>query len=212
MRRLLLIIVMFIGFILLTLSGCISPKDNSNLDVIEFEEAPIFHSLDNAIGALESDDGMRMARSPNYTIHTIIGENITKEGEAKTWILAVKAEKSFYFVYTGDNYIIMEWNEENPDNAINLNNILSPSELLSKYSQTIYPLCSGSFSGIRELELNNGKYYIRGFSDGKEWQYTFDAVTGRDLLIEYPSFFPLPKTTSNGLKKGALRYFEWVSK
>lgn len=177
-----LIFLMVVAFFLITLTGCISsPQVNPSLKIIETEEGSIFHPLENAIGALESDDGMRLARLPIYTIHTIIGENVTKEGDAKTWILAVKAEKPFYFIYSGGGFTTMDWHEDNPGHAINLNKIILPSELLSQNPQRINSLYSGRSSGIRELELNNGKYHIRGFSDGIEWQYTYDAVTGKEI-------------------------------
>ncbi len=181
MRWISLIVITLIVFILIALSGCISPQVNPTLVEIGPEEETVFNPLENAIGALLSDDGLRMAREPDYTIHTIIGENVTKEGDAKTWILAVKAEKSFYFVYSGNGFFTMDWHEENPGHAINLNNILSPSELLSQNSQRIDTLFSGDISRIRELELNNGRYYIRGFREGNELQYTFDAVTGKEI-------------------------------
>lgn len=173
---------MIVTIFLITLTGCVSsPQVKPALKKIETEEESIFHPLEYAIGALESDDGMRMARVPNYTIHTIIGENVTKEGDAKTWILAVKAEKPFYFIYSGGGFTTMDWHEDNPGHAINFDRIILPSELLPRNSQRINPLYSGQSSGIRELELYNGKYYIRGFSDGIEWQYVYDAVTGKEV-------------------------------
>lgn len=182
MGRLMLLYLIVIAVFLITLSGCLSsPQVNPALKLIETEEESILHPLEYAIGALKSDDGMRMARVPSYTIHTIIGENVTKEGYAKTWILAVKAEKPFYFIYSGGGFTTMDWHEDNPGHAINFNKIILPSELLSQNPQRINSLYSGRSSGIRELELNNGKYHIRGFSDGIEWQFTYDAVTGREI-------------------------------
>ena len=139
-------------------------------------------SLDDAMAVLLSDDGMRLAREPHYSIHSIIGENVTKEGNAKTWIVAIKAKTPFYFVFTANGFFKMNWTEESADSAIDFNKILSPSELFQVNSQKIHTLFTEKESGIHELELANGKYTIRGFHNGVEWQYAFDAVTGREIL------------------------------
>ena len=138
-------------------------------------------SLNTAIALLNSDDGLRMGRQPGYTIHNIIGRDITQDGQASIWIISVNSSESFYFIYSDGHITTMKWEEPYKDHTINLTRILTPDRLFEKQEILISNLTSNGKMTLDELELRNGIYFLRGYQPGNIWEYTFDSTTGKQL-------------------------------
>lgn len=165
---------------MLFIVGCSSKVINgssSGYDTINSERV----SLNNAIFILNDDErGLGMGRQA-YTVHNIIGRNLTPDGKAASWALSVNSQDPFYFFYTPYQYYTVKWMETEKDRSIDLEKIIFPDGLFSKHTQLIANLSSHSEFTIDELQLRNGVYRLSGSQEGKAWEYTFDAVTGNQL-------------------------------
>ena len=173
-----MIIVICLGFMFL-LAGCNSP-------VTDTEEGAGGQriSLNSAIAVLNDDDiGLGMWRYP-YTIHNVIGRNISSDGRAESWIISVHSQEPFYFVHTPERFYTIRWIETERDRAIDFEKEMSPDELFSKQTSLFSSLTIDSESSIDELQLRNGIYHVSGNQRGKMWEYAFDSTTGKQLSEE----------------------------
>jgi hypothetical protein len=137
--------------------------------------------IETAINFLNADDGLRLGRGPDYTIHNIVGRDLDTSGQATTWVLSVNTDEPFYLVYRSDLIRTIRWTEAEKDNAIDQARIILPDELFRKNKDLIMDVTNRGIDSIDELELRNGIYYLRGIQPGEMWEHTFYATTGNQI-------------------------------
>ena len=165
------------------LAGCNSKIPDTSFSENEEAGSPRMY-LNDAISALNDVDiGLGMGRQP-YTIHNVIGRNISPDGRAASWILSVNSQDPFYFVCTPQKFYTINWIEADKDRAIDFDKELSPNELFSKHQPLFTSLTTDSESTIDELQLRNGVYHVSGNQRRKMWEYAFDSTTGKQLSEE----------------------------
>lgn len=165
--------------VLLLLAGCSSPRPDSIAITSSNEKTTDSQvKLDEALSFIESDDGLRMGRESNYTIHNIIGKDLTTDGRAATWTISINTSAPQYLVYKNESFSTFPWTEASKDHSINLDIVISPEELFSKHTALVTGLSTGGEESIDELELRNGIYYLRSEESGTQQEFKFDATTG----------------------------------
>ena len=134
--------------------------------------------LDEAIGALGSDDFGRMSRAGNYFIPYIHGEDIDASGNAKTWIIAVKNNQSqFYFEYRDRNFRVYKWNEKNISTSIQVDRIIMPDQLFALHPLYVNDILGEPGTTRKEIYLENGTYTLVVTKKSPK-EYIFNAYSG----------------------------------
>jgi hypothetical protein len=141
-------------------------------------------SLEEAIGMLRSDDGGRMNRAGNYSIHYIHGEGIDPSGLAAQWVLAVKTNTTqFYFEFKEHRFSEYNWTERQIDPPVPIDTILMPSDLFSVHRAFIQDTLKEPDITRTELELRNGQYTLTVTRNSTPTEYVFNANTGGLIKI-----------------------------
>ena len=112
-------------------------------------------------------------------VFIIQGENLTMDGSASRWIIGyTEGTTHAFFAYDSTGQSIIPWRAWLPGNAIPVERMLMPEDILSRHSAEIAALQDPVTGRIETLELRGTIYIISTQTGGRIKNVRIDALNG----------------------------------
>jgi hypothetical protein len=136
-----------------------------------------------AIAALNAQRSTGANASLPLHIRYIRAVDLQPQGSATEWTFGVtQGNESFFFVYTGKGGSRVAWPMKLSYHDINIDQIVTPDELLQSHKLFIQDITRNGTVPITELELVDGVYSLSIGSDANARFLRYDAITGKEIL------------------------------
>jgi len=112
--------------------------------------------------------------SQDLPVYSVLGKKADISGNAESWILGIRSEKSSaLWVYDRNGISSIAWNGTLPDQEIQTGSILSPEKAIAR----AYPDTQNT-TGYFTVEISSGEYVITESEGATSPAYRINATTG----------------------------------
>jgi hypothetical protein len=160
------------------------PVKGSGLSQLESpDETSVYSSFEEVRSKFGEMPGVARENNSHFQVYFIQGQNLDENGWSEKWLFEIKTpEGAVLEIYDRHGWTMIPWNVPHSMEEINIDTVISPSDLFKQSSTLMHQNGSVSPASLREIELRGNVYTLTITSGKTSGVMKFDATTG--ALIE----------------------------